>query len=532
MLRILLIDDEQIVLDGMKLVLESAGKDWVVVGTALDGEKGLLEVREKKPDIVITDIKMPEMDGLTMSTIIREEFPEIVIFVFSGYAEFNLAQKAIAVGAYDYILKPINYEDIYKSLEKAEALIGERKLFHLEHEELVKGLKASMPIIREKLLSDLIHGVIGVNDNIFYRLKYLEFDVSDAFLCLMRIDDFETVTKNYNVEDRYLLIFAVRNITEEVIGRAGKSFYIVNESDDTLCLIVYKLEEDKNAIMSLCEEIRSNIFKYLNKSVSIGVGRFAKNIEDLRYAYDDSMGAIQSSLFKIKDVTVHIDEVLPEGSPSIYSLAIEKNIIRAVKSGDMELLTDELDHMYRNLKPCNFEYAKRLLHELYISLSRSLYESGINAEEALKGRHDVYAEISESSNVDEAVTILLEVLKYLVQHIGSVKLNQRKRIINEVIKYIEENYASNISLKDAADRVYLNLNYLSAVFKAETGENFTEYLKRFRVTRAIELMDRMDLKIYHISEMVGYSDSKHFSQVFKEITGVSPKDYKAGGRGK
>lgn len=110
-----------------------------------------------------------------------------------------------------------------------------------------------------------------------------------------------------------------------------------------------------------------------------------------------------------------------------------------------------------------------------------------------------------------------------------MKQNHRSKIISEVLKYIEDNFSKNISLKEASEKVFLNINYLSELFKAEQGENFTDYLKKFRVKKAIGLMGRMDLKIYHISEMVGYSDPKHFSQVFKEITGVSPKDYKVNG---
>lgn len=268
MLKIVVADDEQIVLDGMKMVLESSGRDWIVAGTALDGVKGLEEIRKHKPDIVITDIKMPEMDGLEMSKIVREESPETVIFVFSGYAEFNLAQKAIGLGVYNYLLKPINYEEIYEALEKAQQLIAERKRFQFEQEGLKKKLKASIPVFKEE----------------------------------------------------------------------------------------------------------------------------------------------------------------PTGDPN--------------------------------------------------------------------------------------------------------KQGFRHKTISEVLKYIEENFSKNISLKEAAERVYLNINYLSEIFKAETGENFIEYLKKYRVKKAIELLDRADLKIYHISEMVGYSDPKHFSQVFKEITGVSPKDYKTCGMGR
>lgn len=264
MLNIVIVDDEQIVLDGMKTVLKSAGRDWQVAGTAVNGVQGLEVIRSSRPDVVITDIKMPDMDGLEMSRLVKEEFPDTVIFVFSGYAEFNLAQKAIDLGVYNYLLKPMKYMEIYAALEKAEEFVLERRRARLEQEEQVKRLKSSIPLLKEQ--------------------------------------------------------------------DAGK------------------------------------------------------------------------------------------------------------------------------------------------------------------------------------------------------KQKHRTKIIGEVLNYIEENYSKNISLKEASEKVYLNINYLSEIFKAELGENFTEYLKKYRVKKAIELLKRMDLKIYQIAEMVGYSDSKHFSQVFKEITGVSPKDYNISSR--
>ena len=264
MLKIVIVDDEQIVLDGMKTVLESAGKDWSVVGTAINGVQGLMEIRRTKPDVIITDIKMPDMDGLEMSRILKEELPDLVVFIFSGYAEFNFAQEAIDLGVYNYLLKPVNYKKIYSVLEKAQEEIEEKRRRRLEQEEQIQKLKSSIHVFSE---SDLNH-----------------------------------------------------------------------------------------------------------------------------------------------------------------------------------------------------------------------------------------------------------------------KQKHRTRIIGEVLKYIEDNFPNTISLKEASEKVYLNINYLSEIFKAETGENFTDYLKKFRIRKAIELLSRMDLKIYQISEMVGYSDPKHFSQVFKEITGVSPKDYNISGR--
>jgi len=167
---------------------------------------------------------------------------------------------------------------------------------------------------------------------------------------------------------------------------------------------------------------------------------------------------------------------------------------------------------------------------MYVSLNRSLYESDINTVDIFKDKYDLYSKLSICINPNEVFMLVSSVLKLLAENVSNQKQNHRTKIIGEVIKYIEENFSNNISLKEASEKVYLNINYLSEIFKAERGENFTEYLKKFRVKKAIEFLSRMDLKIYQISEMVGYSDPKYFSQVFKEITGVSPKDYKVNGK--
>lgn len=526
MLKIVIVDDEQIVLDGIKIVLEAADKGWQVEGTAMNGVQGLSEIRRIKPDIVITDIKMPDMDGLEMSRILRGEFPDIVVFVFSGYAEFNLAQKAIDLGVYNYLLKPMNYEEIYAALEKAEEFIEERRRFRLEQEEQIKKLKASIPILKEKLLLDLMHGTISTNDGVFYRLKYLNLSIQNAFFAVLKIDDFDLITRDYNIEDKYLLLFAVRNITEEICSENCQEFFVVNDSDDSLCIIVNNQKNDKRFIMYLCEEIREKISTFLRKTVSIGIGRFVERLGGIQLAYSDCLTAIQGSLFNSKNVTVHIEEVLENISPAAYSIAMEKSLINAVKSGDLKLSLTEFDIIVKHLNTSSLEYIKRVCYEMYVALNRSLYESGINTEEILKDKYDLYSSLATCTNPQEVFMLVSSVFELLAKSVLNQKQNHRTKIIGEVIKYIEDNYSNNVSLKEASEKVYLNINYLSEIFRAEKGENFTEYLKKFRVRKAVELLSRMDLKIYQISEMVGYSDPKHFSQVFKEITGVSPKDYK------
>ena len=530
MLRIVIVDDEQIVLDGMKIVLESAEKDWQVVGTAMNGLQGLREIRSLKPDVVITDIKMPDMDGLEMSRILKEELPDIVVFVFSGYAEFNLAQKAIDLGVYNYLLKPINYEEIYVALEKVEEFINERRRFRLEQDEQIKKLKASIPILKEKLLVDLLHGTISTNDGVFYRLKYLNLSIQNAFLAILMIDDFDIITKEYSIEDKYLLLFAVRNITEEICSENCEEFFVVNDSDNSICIIINNQKNDKTFMMNLCEEIREKINTFLRKTVSIGIGRFVERLEGLQLAYSDSLTAIQGSLFKSKNITVHIEEVLENISPAAYSIAMEKSIINAVKSGDLKQSLSEFDNLIKHLNTSSLEYIKRVCYEMYVALNRSLYESGINTEDILKDKFDLYSSLSTCTNPQEVFILVSGVFKLIAENVLNQKQNHRTKIIGEVIKYIEDNYSNNVSLKEASEKVYLNINYLSEIFRVEKGENFTEYLKKFRVRKAVELLSRMDLKIYQISEMVGYSDPKHFSQVFKEITGVSPKDYKVNGK--
>ena len=526
MLKIVIVDDEQIVLDGMKTVLEAADRDWVVAGTAMDGLKGLELICQCCPDIVITDIKMPDMDGLEMCRRIKKELPDTVVFVFSGYAEFNLAQKAIDLGVYNYLLKPVNFEEIYAALEKAGEYIEERKKFKLEQENIKRKLRDSMPILKEKLLSDVIHGIISTGDSVFYRLKYLEFSINNAFLATVRIDNFDEVTECFSEEDKYLLIFSVRNITDEICSNLCKEFYIINDNEDSICIIINNIPRNKDFIISLCEEIRTSIQRFLNKTVSIGIGRYANRLEELVLSYNDSNEALRGALFDRRNVTVYIEEVskdMPEGS---YSIAMENSIINAVKSCNRQLLEKETENLFKQLRCSSLEYVRRVAYELYISLNRSLYEMGINADEVMSGKLDPYRRISCCTGNDDVRGLLNDVFTCLIDHISSLKQNHRSKIIGEVIKYIEEDYSRNISLKEAAERVYLNINYLSEIFKAETGENFTEYLKKFRVKKAIALLKRVDLKIYHISEMVGYSDPKHFSQVFKEVTGVSPKDYK------
>lgn len=211
-MRIVLVDDEEIVVKGLSMVIRESGHDWQVVGTAANGLEGIKVIQECKPDIVISDIRMPDMDGLEMIKLLLNEFPDMISIVFSGYGEFNYAKTAVDLGIFSYILKPVDYENIIETLQKANDLFEKRRKEREEFSKLKAQIKESIPILREKFLSDLMHDIIYVSANHLSWFKLLEMNFMSAAVVSVRIDDLEGSKFGSAEEDKYLAMFALRNI--------------------------------------------------------------------------------------------------------------------------------------------------------------------------------------------------------------------------------------------------------------------------------------------------------------------------------
>ncbi len=487
MYKLYIVDDESHVIEGLRTCIPWENHGLTITGTSDNGAKAYDDILELMPDIVITDIKMPQMDGIELVNKVHEQFPQIGFIIFSGYNDFYYARKALLSNVVDFLVKPSSTEEILQAVNAAVMKIAQ-------------------------------HSVIGqVNhDSSDYR-KLLE----SVFLNPVS----EIYTKNYY----YVVLISTHetaNITvqekEADIVYAGS---VIHSSylDILECHLAVLESENMLEIQEweyISQSIRSNLKVYFstpNDFVVLGISD-GKKLHKLKEGYQEALEAVEyCKWFSCK---FGLFEEIEYTDINASSRQMWGELKEACKNNDMERVTDILRQ--------EFEYFSK------IHISRnSLKEFCINAyfkigEVHTDGRYSVnpILEIGNLLSVQDAFNYLLNVYRLYFAASAEQQNFYKNRIVQKVMKFVHENYQNPISLNDAADYVNKSPGYLSNKFKKEAGVSFTQYVTDYRILKAKELLISTNMKVKEIAVYVGFQDEQYFSLVFKKECGLTAGGYR------
>ncbi|WP_169736187.1 response regulator [Caldanaerobius polysaccharolyticus] len=528
MFKLLIVDDEEIVRDGLLNLI-----DWNKVGVLISGAaaNGLeaLDIYEKKgADIVLTDIRMPHMDGLKLMEELKKRDPSIVIIVLSAYDDFSYAQESLKIGAFDYILKPIEIQKLIDAVKKAVE-VKRQEYERAKREEVIKKqLKESMPLLREKLFMQLINGPVN---NLKDKIQYMGIDIWANFytVIILKIDDFSKIAENYSEEDMQLTDFMIKNIVDETLESVKHFILTLGEGVFAVITSLENTDDIKGTILSQCHRIRSNLNRYTSLNVTQSVGRIVNDLNDIHYSYKDAVLAMEYKFYLGKNQIIFYDEVKPfEAGGIYYPIKLEEQLVLSIKKADPDLALKILDEIWSDFSKKNLpvDGIKRWCIELVALITRSLIELGENPDIFFKNT-DPWSVIKKLETIDDAKGWVKNVIDVVIEYIALKRKSKNKKVVEEVLKIIENEYSNkDLTLNDIAEKLYITPNYLSYLFKSETGENFMEYLTKVRIDKAKELLKKLDMKIYEIADAVGYADAHHFSKVFKRVEGITPTEYR------
>lgn len=513
MYKVIIVDDEKIIIESISSLIDWDKYGLALAGSAQNGIEAYNLILKEKPDIVLTDIKMPGMNGLELIEKVKNELPDTVFIILSGYSEFDFASKAIQYGVKHYLLKPCDEEEIVPVLIK---IINELNRIHSKEkfiQEINHSIHKVLPQVREQFLRDFAIGGI-------YREKDLEF-----FLKLFNIEDdrFKMILFRISNGGDFIERFALRNISEEIIG--SKVVYLDTIIEKEILFLIKPIED--NILIERLEEIRDAFSTYYKLDISAAVSR------------EDSFSAIPSMFSEVKDslkyafylgegsiITKYDADFIKEKGNDTLKFDFENKIGAYVKAGDIENLKQELKDFFDRIdvEKLDIGLTKSYSMELYLTIARQCPPDLLN--EYVKGVVNIQDMYTLKQIQEYIETVANEITN--INYDYSVK--KYSRIIDSVIKHINANIQNpDLSLSWVANKiVYMNENYLGKLFIKEIGEKFTQYVIRICMERAMELFDSPnDYKVYEVTEMVGFADnSQYFSQVFKKVAGMSPSEYK------
>lgn len=532
MYKVIIVDDEAVVRNGLKNTINWNEHGFELIGDYANGREAWDAVELNRPELVISDISMPFMDGLELAGLISAQFPYIKMIILTGFDEFEYAQQAIRLKISDFILKPITAQEIRLLLERIKVEMDEEKQRREDLGRLNHQLEQSLPLLKERFLERLV--AVGLSKReIEERFVYFNLPpVSPLYLVMVvDIDDFGEREFPFYEHDAEFLRFAAFDIFKETLERDHILTFRTRE--ERMVAIISGQENESfmyEQVYSLAEEVRYHVEKYLKFTVTIGIGRTCTRAEQLPLSYKSALSVIDYRFLLGKNRVFSIMDM--EGKPSSsmpLSLDWDRKLATAVKTGAIQdayqLIETGIAELKTSLAPV--EACMLQMQKVVLSLMNSIQELAIHEYVHPFGQQIKLMDVFRFKTLDEIEVWLKDVVSSVISTITDNRNYLTNMQIHRAVEYIDMNYANEkISLQDLCRHVLMSTSYFSLVFKQHTGVTFIEYLTGVRVAKAKELLHSSTLKLYEIAEQVGYKDPNYFSILFKKHTGITPKDYR------
>ncbi|MFC5471539.1 response regulator [Cohnella suwonensis] len=529
MFRLLIVDDEERARTGIRTLIDWAAHRIEIVGEARDGAEALEIMKLNRVDILLTDIRMPVMDGLELIERVAEVYPNTKNVIMSGYDEFAYAQKAMTAGASRYLLKPSRRQEILDLVVQLTEEIADERREEERLEELKSGFRESFPFLKENALSRLALTERPPYDRLLANLKLNDISFPFTFFgaLVVQIDDFHRVQQSYGSVDIELFKYALKNIAEETFAPLCRCAAFEHH-DDLFLLLNAEEWLDAKTLVPYAEAIQRNSERYLKFTVSVGIGSFDRSIRHLRASCREAEKALNARFYggngKIADYLEAAEE--EDFTHSSYPLADEKAVLQAIAKGEQAAIRDSLQAFLSALQPESSlkESVINSIFALYFALYRDCIEKNVNVHEVFGSGLDEITRMLARSGLEHIMASLTDTALKIAEHLNARK--NGNRLFESVLAYVREHFRKDISRESVAREVYVTPGYISYLFKQQMQTSFIDYLHRIRIEHASRLLKDHSLRISDIAHESGYQDEKYFFQVFKKHTGMTPNQYR------
>ena len=539
MLRVFLAEDETIIRETLRDTVPWARCGYTFVGEAGDGEMALPLIQQTRPDVLITDIRMPFMDGLALSKLVLQEFPQMKVIILSGYDDFEYAQTAIGLGVERYLLKPITKSTLMKVLEEVrEKIQGERAQqnylaqFRQEAQDYEQ-------YARRRFLERVVAGQLSVQE-IYEQAEKLDLDLRAKAYNLALVS---AMPESGSASESYSEPGA--RIRDGMVAHFLKhpEYILFRWNLTSFAVLLLERQENMEAIMDRCVRKVQELYQTFGPELNwyVAMGTPTQRLSALPGCFEEvsRLWAYRHILPDQHILTAQTVKTLT-GTGSDHDLsgldmnkvspAMLTGVLQNASVQEIPSFVDEYAHSLEDALESG-PFCQYLMLSARFTATQFVEALGVEQKEYL-GNLSCLGMVGQQISADDLKRYLSDILLQAIRLRDRVTGSQYKVQLKQAIRYIDEHYRSeDISLNRVAKEVDLSPNYLSAVFSQEMGTTFVEYLTAKRMEKARELLRSSDLRSGEIAAAVGYKDSHYFSFLFKKTQGCTPRDYR-GGKGK
>ena len=532
MYKVLLVDDETLIREAISENIQWEEMGFSFMGACENGKQAIEAIEKEQPDLLLTDINMPFVDGMELTKFVYENYPDTKVIIISGFDEFEYAKNAVKYQVLEYILKPITPMEFSETLLRVKKMFDERKENQRDMKKIRSAYVSNLPMVQGRYLHNLLNGTVDYSklQDKQEELR-LNLDANCYNTALVEGDNLEPFTSQYaNVKDE-LALFAIYNITAELI--ASENCGIAFQGIDEKTAILFMGDEEemlKLKIKQILPKIHQAVEEFLQIQVTIAVGKTVPRLEELPDSFAKTKSALEYKFMLGGNQTIEAEEYeeIRNSAKHVDIFEWASQIATTIRTNKIEEIAQRTEQFIEQVKTSYVNKNRSFVYVQNLVLSViNLLELPEELEEEIYGQErNFMKQIYECENLDEIELRLRGTFRYICNLMSNQRDSYGKRQAMMALEYIEKNYAdSTVSLNSVCTALAMSTSYFSSIFKNYTGETFIESLTKKRMEKAKILLEQGNLKTYEIAEAVGYSDAHYFSVAFKKVVEKTPTEY-------
>jgi len=542
MIKIFLVEDEIVIRDGIRNSIDWNREGYEFAGEASDGELAFPLIQKTHPDIVITDIRMPFMDGLELSRLVKKEFPDIKIIILSGYDDFEYAKEALKLGATDYLVKPVAAAKLLEAISSVAEKIEEEQEQRRYLETFEKEKRENAIFAKQKLFDAVITGSRPVSELIDESRKLGIDLVSNRYnILLFQIyagEETEEYSETLNTVTAAIRDMARQYKNAEMIEHGPEGFaFILKETGDM------PLDD---ALKDFSQKMISLVQSYPGIEYFGGIGTDIGRLSEMGKCYEEASRAFAYRYLKKRNSIADSREEIPgaitdaaDDSLQLSSLQPDRLdrrvIISFLNIGQPDEVPHFINEYFDSIGKENVQsriFRQYIAMDMYVAAITNIRQLGYTPDDLLEQCGDFQKMIASASTVEQTKEQLNHLFRTVLSMRDNVLQKKNSFLLKEAEEYIRSNYArEDMSLNTAAASVNLSPNHFCSLFSQEEGQTFIEFLTSVRMKKAKELLRSTNMKTTEIAFAVGYRDPHYFSYLFKKTQDCTPREFRSGSEG-
>ncbi len=536
MLKVLIVDDNAFSRTDLKTMIDWEKTGYFISGEASSAPGAIQLIENDIPDIVITDMHMPSMNGVELIDRINENWPQIKVIAISAYDDFDYVKQSMKKGAVDYVLKHhLNSDTLLDILQSAKDAVMKYRIECNQRNMLTEQILNRKSTLCKEFIQALMTGEQTDSNEIASSIASLGINIDNKNLVvsIAEIDDFAFIEERFSSKEIDALIKTFLEMARGILGDWEKSF-IEHFSKGRFVIIfslgdAYSMLFIYNKLYTMIDRLRSGVRKYLNVTACFSASKVYSDISRISQAYHEADIMLKDKFYKGKDsILIENTERKAEDGFLCLDIRDERDLIATLRELDSERVKQHIDTIFDRIlnNRLGSKSTQMICAELINIVNKVAKETGLEISQIYTNEEIPYNMMQKYETIVDIKQWITGLYDKLIAILRNLKVgNKHSEITRRAIEYVNKNYKKDISLSEIAEFTGVSNSYISRVFKEDCGMGFVEFLNRIRVENAKNLIENGKLKLKEIVVKVGFNNYNYFFRVFKDIEGMTPLEY-------